>query len=172
MSTVAWIACGYHAVYGGAGGTALHVTLARSLVSDGIASDEVLAGMREELAVQGLLESGDGYPRAEVEVLRADATSEGIQAAGSGVLARGTAVAMVARAWVVAQRNGPPARDTGDMRAAVVVALDEAAGGLDPRAAVFHDADARRAAGRRLGHKLALKLVGAPSSTDEDLNRP
>src|SRR5687767_11954285 len=70
-------ACGYRAVYGGAGGARLHVALVRSLVPDAVASDEVVAGVRERLAREGMLADGDGYPRIEVEVLRADEIAEG-----------------------------------------------------------------------------------------------
>ena len=77
-----------------------------SRVPDAVASDEVLAGVREELARGGALASGDGYPRCEVEILRADEASEGIAAApdAAGRLqpqSRATRVGLVARAWVL-----------------------------------------------------------------------
>ncbi len=71
---LALAACGYKPIAGaaGAGGERLHVVLASSNVPDAIASDEVVAGVRDELARAGALAAGDGYPRCEVEVLRAD----------------------------------------------------------------------------------------------------
>lgn len=163
------VGCGYQPVYGRAGGMHLHVKLVRSLVVDAIASDEVAAGVREEFARAGCLEAGEGFPRAELEVLRSDAESEGIAARG-GPVARATNVALVARAWVVASKGAPAAADTGDFRAEETVSLDVVGTAPDPRAAAFHDADALRSAARRLGRKLALKLLGAPPATEEDVD--
>ncbi|HEY8086996.1 MAG TPA: hypothetical protein VIF09_04105, partial [Polyangiaceae bacterium] len=70
------LSCGYHAAYG-AGGR-LHVHVVRSMVPDAVAADEVASGVREELAREGALEAGDGYPRVEIEVLREDEQSEGV----------------------------------------------------------------------------------------------
>jgi hypothetical protein len=137
-------------------------------VPDAVAADEVASGVREELARAGALEAGEGYPRVEIEVLRGDETSEGVAAGSSGPLARGTGVAVVARAWVASAENAPPQADTGDMRAEESIAVDEAAaGGADPRASFFHHADASRAAARRLGRKLAARLLGQPSASED-----
>ncbi len=46
-------ACGYHAVYGAGAPPKLHVVLARTMIADVVASDEVVAGLREELARAG-----------------------------------------------------------------------------------------------------------------------
>jgi hypothetical protein len=174
------LSCGYHAVYGGQDGERLHVKVMRSMVPDAIAADEVAAGVREQLAREGALEAGEGYPRVEIEVLRADETSEGI-AAGTGAagaaapVARGTGVALVARAWLARSPDAPPERDTGDVRAEESIAVDEIAQAgqpgpttaLDPRASSFHRADALRAAGRRLGRKLALRVTGQPAASED-----
>src|SRR5260370_37782406 len=98
--SLAFSACGYHAVYGGTP-SRLHVVLVRTLVPDVVASDEVVAGLREELARAGALEPGEGFPRVEVEVLRADEASEGIVAGPSGPVSRATDVGLAARAWIV-----------------------------------------------------------------------
>src|ERR1019366_8605647 len=103
--------------------------LVRTLIADVVASDEVAAGVREELARAGMLEGGDGYPRVEIEVLRAS--------------------------------------DTGDLRAAETIAVDEGPAGPDPRASAFHEADALRAAARRLGRTLAYKVTGEPGASDD-----
>lgn len=164
--------CGYHPIYGGTGFEPLHVKIVRTLVPDATAVDEVASGMREELSRSGALAPGDGYPRAEVEVLRSDETSEGIAAGASGPVARGIEVGLAARAWIVRVPHGPPQSDTGDLRSDEVVTVDESGGLLDPRAAVFHTADARRSAARRLGRKLAAKLLGYPAVTEEPFELP
>lgn len=161
--------CGYHAV---AGGTApserFAVVLSHSNVPDVVASDEVVAGVREELSRLGALRPGDAYPRCEIEVLRADELSDGIAAVrdpaqGGGLqpTARGTRVGVVARAWIVRAQDGPRERDTGDVRA-----LDEIATAPNAKAASFQYSDAMRAAGRRVGHQLGAHLVGLPSTTE------
>src|SRR5215831_5383803 len=112
-------ACGYRSLYSGQGGAHLHVVLVRSAVVDAVAADEVVTGLREALARDGSLEPGDGYPRVEVEVLRADEASEGIAAptGAAAPAARGVEVGLVARAWIVAAAGAQAERDTGDVRA-------------------------------------------------------
>ena len=165
-------ACGYHAVYGDRPPLRLHVKLVRTLIADVVASDEVAAGLREELARAGALDGGDGYPRVEIEVLRASDASEGIAAsapagAGARPAARALDVGISARAWVVRAPGAAPESDTGDLRSEETIAVDEAASGPDPRASAFHEADALRAAARRLGRRLAYKVTGEPASNDE-----
>jgi hypothetical protein len=147
----------------------LHVKLARTLVPDAVASDEVATGAREELARAGMLEPGDGWPCVEVEVLRADETSEGIAAGTSAPRARATGVALVARAWITTAENAPPQSDTGDVRAEETIAVDEDAQtrAPDPRTSTFHHADALRAAARRLGRQLARRVMGLPAASDD-----
>jgi hypothetical protein len=161
------VGCGYRAVYGGGNPERMHVKLVRTLVPDAIASDEVASGAREELARQGALEAGDGYPRVEIEVLRADEASEGIAAGANGPLARGTDVAIVGRAWLMRAPGGPQEGDSGDLRAEEVVTVDVTQRALDPRASAFHHADALRAAARRLGAKLAHKVMGQPAASED-----
>ncbi len=104
-------------------------------------------------------------------MLRGDEASEGIAAGANGPLARGTGVAVVARAWVAAAADAPPQADTGDMRAEESIAVDvTGGGGPDPRASGFHHADASRAAARRLGHKLGARLLGQPSASEDTAN--
>jgi hypothetical protein len=160
--------CGYRTVYA-TDAARLHVRLARTLVADAVASDEVASGAREELARAGMLEAGEGWPCVEVEVLRADETSEGVAAGAGGPVARATGVALVARAWIETEKDAAPQSDTGDVRAEETIAVDEdlATRAPDPRASVFHHADALRAAARRLGRQLARRLMGLPAASDD-----
>jgi hypothetical protein len=158
--------CGYRPVHGGTATERFAVVLASSNVPDAVASDEVVAGVRDELARAGALRAGESYPRCEIEVLRADETSEGIAAApnAQGVLlpdARATRVGIVARAWVVRSKDGPRERDTGDVRTMETVAVAP-----DARVATFRHADALRAASRRTGQRMGSRLLGLPSASD------
>ena len=161
-------ACGYQPVHGGGASTEpLHVVISVSKVPDAVASDEVLAGVREELARGGALASGDGFPRCEIEILRADEASEGIAATTDpdGRLApqsRATRVGLVARAWVMRTAGGERERDTGDVRVfeTVIVAPDA-------RTSTFRQSDALRVAGRRVGRRLGSRILGLPAAADE-----
>ena len=156
--------CGYHAVYASGEGARFHVVLVRSLVPDAVSADEVLSGAREELAREGALAAGDGYPRVEIEVLRLDETSEGISApkGSPSPIARGTEVAVVARAWLVASKDAPREHDTGDVRAQDAITI-----GATAQADSFQHADAARAVARRVGQKLARRVLGHPAATQE-----
>ena len=158
--------CGYHAAYGGQEPGRLHVKLVRTLVPDAVASDEVLSGLREELLREGALEPGDGWPRAEIEVLRATESSEGIAARAGGPFARGIDVGVTGRAWIVPVPGAAPERDTGDMGAEEVISVDETAGVVDLRSSWFHQSDAMRAAARQLGRSLARKLMSRSAASE------
>jgi hypothetical protein len=158
---------GYEPVHGGGAAERLSVVLSESKVPDAVASDEVVAGVREELARGGTLASGAGYPRCEVEILRLDEAAEGIaatpdQAGALSPRARATRVGLVARAWVLKAPGAERERDTGDVRAFETVAVAP-----DARGATFRHSDALRAAGRRLGRRLASRIMGLPSASDE-----
>src|ERR1700689_4771834 len=167
LTALALSACGYQPVYSSSP-SRLHVKLVRSLVADAVASDEVASGVREELARAGALVPGDAYPRVEIEVLRADESSEGIAAVAGQPVARGTDVAIVARAWIARGPDASPEADTGDMRAEESIGVDETGAGTpDPRASGFHHADALRAAARRVGHSLGARVLGLPAASEE-----
>jgi hypothetical protein len=55
------------------------------------------------------------------------------------------------------------------LRAEETIAVDESAAGPDPRASSFHEADALRAAARRLGRSLGAKVTGQPASSDDGI---
>ncbi|HVJ93527.1 MAG TPA: hypothetical protein VM580_27185 [Labilithrix sp.] len=158
--------CGYRPVHDVTARERYAVVLASSSVADAVASDEVVAGVRDALARSGALAIGESYPRCEVEVLRADEASEGVAATSNpdGVLvpeARATRVGVVARAWIVRSNGGLRERDTGDVRA-----LEIAEAAPDARTATFRHADAIRAAGRRVGRRMGARLLGLPSASD------
>jgi hypothetical protein len=158
--------CGYHPLHGGES-EHMHVVLTQSKVPDAVASDEVLAGAREELARDGALAGGSGFPRCEIEVLREDEASEGIASATDAAgqrtpVSRATRVGLVARAWVLRAPGGEHERDTGDVRAFATVAVAP-----DARSGAFRESDALRAAGHRLGRRLAARILGIPAPTDE-----
>lgn len=166
LLVIALLGCGYRPVHGGARDERLAVVRATSSIPDAVASDEVLAGVRDELARAGALAPGDGYPRCEVEVLRADEISEGISAvtAPDGRLvpeSRATRVGLLVRAWV-ARQPGSVERDTGDVRAFETVAVAP-----DARGAWFRHTDALRAAGRRAGRRLGARILGFPAASED-----
>jgi hypothetical protein len=161
-------ACGYRPLYGGAAaGEKFAVVLASSKIPDAIAADEVLAGVRDELARRGALASGNGFPRCEVEVVRADEDSDAMAAMPNAdgralPMSRATRVSLVARGWVVWSPQAPIDRDTGDMRAFETVATS-----ANARSAVFQHDDALRAAGRRVGRILGARILGLPAASED-----
>ncbi len=167
-------ACAYRPVYGPGSPPRLHVKLLRTLVPDAVASDEVASGVREELARAGALADGDGWPQLQIEVLREDESSDGIASAARNPYARGIILGLVARAWILASPGAVPEHDTGDVRAADVVAVDARGPSGAERsetASTFHTADALRAAARRLGHKLGQSVQGFAVPNEEPFDR-
>ena len=164
------ISCGYGPVYSADSSQKLAVALVSARTSDAVASDEVVAGVRDTLAKEGALAPGESYPRVEVEVLREDETSEGIVGAstpsGHVPVARGTEVGVVARAWIVRDAAKNHEADTGDMRSFDLVGAPQEGSGLAAEA-LRHD-DALRATARRLGQRLALRVLGHPVSSQEE----
>ncbi len=162
-------ACGYSPLYSAPSGERLSVALVGARTGDAITSDEVVAGVRDALAKEGALAPGSTYPRVEVEVLRVDETSEGIAAVetpgGHVPRARATEVGVVARAWIARDASGSHEADTGDLRSLDVAAAPSEGDSLSAEA-MRHD-DALRATARRLGQRLALRVLGHPVSPNE-----
>jgi len=159
-------ACGYDPVHASTSAERFAVVLAGSNVPDVAASDEVLAGVRDELARRGALAAGGAYPRCEVEVLRSDEQSEGIAAVENGEgrvvpQSRATRAGLVVRAWIVRTKDGPRERDTGDIRS-----LETVATASDAKTASFRHGDALRAAGRRAGRVVGARVLGLPAAGD------
>jgi len=159
--------CGYHAQYAEGAAARFHVALVRSRVADAIAGDEVVSGVRDALARDGALAAGQGWPRVEIEVLRADEVSEGVAAGADGAPhARATEVGVVARAWVVRAEGGDREDDTGDVRAFDAVTSEAPSQSTLPGETLRHD-DALRAVARRVGRRLGMRVLGHPVSRDE-----
>lgn len=175
--------CGYRPLYAGEQGEErFAVTGISPLVADASVVAEVEAGVRAGLARAALLRGGGGYPRVVVEVLRIDTQSEGIAAVPGGVrppevggvvvagagplqpLARGTRVGVVARAWLERAEGGPRERQTGDLRAVDVMEVES-----DARLEALRLDDASRAAARRLGERLARRVLGEPEAPDDGM---
>lgn len=158
----AFAGCGYHPLYATPGGEAFHVHLAKNQTASAIVGEEVLRGARETLAKEGALASGDGYPRLEIEVLRADETSEGVMQAGtvSGVQprARASELAVIARGFVARRAGASAELDTGDMRAEDLVGAPLG----DATREVWQREDSLRAVAHRLGGRIALRILGHP----------
>ncbi len=147
----------------------LSVALVGARTADATTSDEVIAGVRDTLAKEGALSPGGNYPRVEVEVIRADETSEGIAAvdtpSGHVPRARSTEVGIVARAWIARNASGAHEADTGDVRAFDLVASPGEQDSLTAEP-LRHD-DALHATARRVGQRLALRVLGHPAANDE-----
>jgi hypothetical protein len=177
LAALAAASCGYRAVYG-ADTERVHVVQVRAEVADAVAADEVTSGVREELAREGALEGGDGYPRVEVEVTRLDEASDAIAASGAPgarqPVARATQVGVVARAWLVRAAGGEHERDTGDVRVLLATSATTAAGSTGsanpPAIDELHHLDALRAAGRRAGVRLARRILGQPAPESDLLD--
>ncbi len=159
------VACGYQPLYATPGGEAYHVHLAKNVTASAVVADEVLRGARETLAKEGALASGDGYPRLEIEVLRADETSEGVVSvdtpSGAQPRAPATDMAVVARAYVLRRAGGASEIDTGDLRAEAVTGAPLG----DSTREVWQREDSLRAVARRLGGRLARRILGHPVVT-------
>lgn len=183
LVTVLAVACGYRPVLGTGTDRRYHVALVENLVADAVVADEVVAGLREELARYGALLPDDGYPRVEVEVLRQDEEAEGVVAGSVGgpsggggraeqqPLARGLRRSVVGRAGVRRSPQDETEGDTADVRVVDVLSNENAKGGegtgAGVSAAFFSGADLSRVAARRLGRRLARRVLGLPGPQDE-----
>jgi hypothetical protein len=145
---------------------------APSLAADTAVVAEVEAGVRSGLARAGALQGGNGYPRVVVEVLRIDSTSEAVVVASrgpslgqaAGPISRGTRIGIWARAWLERADGRGRERDTGDVQAADIMAVEP-----DTRLEALRLDDASRAAARRLGERLARRLLGEPDAPDDGI---
>jgi hypothetical protein len=79
-------------------------------------------------------------------------------------IARGTRIGVLARAWVERTDGGPKERQTGDLRAVEVMSVES-----DARLEALRLDDASRAAARRLGERLARRVMGEPEAPDDGM---
>ncbi len=121
------------------------------------------AGARSELARAGVLATGAqasaGAAAIEIELVRVEEEGVGIAVdpgAGAAPLARGLRVTVTGRARLWAA--GELLRETGDVRASLTVSRGQG----DAAAMAAAREDAARLAGRRLGERLARRILGIP----------
>ena len=159
FTAVTWglVGCGYRSPYDAASVARLSVAPAPMKTPHFEALQAALSGVRAGLSQAGALESGTSFPRVVVEVLRVDEVAAGIQAAdGELPLARGSAVGVVARAWIVRGPGGEPDNATGDVRRVEYVGQ-----GSEPMTGEYAYTSAVRSAARRVGEALARRILGA-----------
>jgi hypothetical protein len=159
--------CGYRPALEGSSSWRLSVAAAPMKTPHFEALQATLSGVRAGLSQAGSLEAGTGFPRVVVEVIRVDELPTGIAASGpeqSIPLARGSAVGVVARAWVIESPGKAPANETGDIRRVEYVGQ-----GSEPMASEYAYASAVRSAGRRVGEALARRILGAAEPGTEPM---
>ncbi len=161
--------CGYEPVFGGAAPAAqLTVATAPYATARVEVVQAAVAGARSELGRAGVLDAGTGYPRLVVEVTRVDELSTGIRPSDAEPgerlvpLARGSAVAVVGRAWVETSAGSGPERDTGDLRRVEFVES-----GPNAVADSLRFDQALASAARRLGRDLVRRVLGEPVPGNE-----
>lgn len=157
------VSCGYRPEQALSESAPLCVRAAPPKVPDASAIQAVLDGARDELARHDSL--GSSYPCLVIEVLRIDEAGTGV-VAGSGnseqPFARGVSLGVVARGWVEQSPNGAASRDTGDVRRVARAAAVPSG----PSDTIRHG-DELRAAGERVGHAVAARVLGLPEPADE-----
>ena len=125
------------------------------------------AGARSELARAGVLATGAqasaGAAAIEIELVRVEEEGAGIAVdpgAGAAPLARGLRVTVTGRArlWAAGGQRPTPLRETGDVRASFTISRGQG----DAAATAAAREDAARIAGRRLGERLARRILGVP----------
>lgn len=159
------VGCGYEPVYGGERPqTRLTVHAAPASTPHTEAVAAVLTGTRRSLSAAGVLKAGESYPKVFVEVVRVDEQAAGMSAVErDGELqpsGRGSAVAVVARAWVEEVEHGPHQRDTGDVRRSATFAS-----GATASTDQLAYEEALRSAGHAVGQSLGRRILGEPEPT-------
>lgn len=159
------VGCGYEPVYGGARPQVrltVHAAPASAPNAEAVAA--VVNGARRSLSAAGVLRPGEGYPRVLIEVVRVDEQAAGMVAVDRDgqqtPSARGSSVAVVARAWVEEFEHAPHERDTGDVRRSATFASGETASEDELR----YEA-ALRSVGHAVGQSLGRRILGEPEPT-------
>jgi len=174
LPTALWfvLGCGYAPAYGGERPSSrLTVVQSPSRAAEAGAMIAVLDGLRGELSRQGVLRPGTGFPRVVVELVRVDERSSGQRAVtnstgvGEGALAqaRGSLVAVTARAWIEEGPHQRPLRDTGDVRRTAMHASGSGLIDVDRRETAL------RVAGQAVGAALGRRVVGEVEPKDEPM---
>jgi hypothetical protein len=164
--------CGYVPAYGGERPEArLSVAAAPHKTPQLEVVQSVLSGVRAQLSTAGVLKPGNEHPLMLVEVLRVDELSSGIAALLPDPtsterlpLARGSAVGVLGRAWVVEAPGQEPSRDTGDIRRVEHYRNEDE---IAPE--VIRHGEALHAAARQLGKALARRILGEPDTAVEPM---
>lgn len=163
----ALVSCGYRPAYEPRA-TRLSVAAAPMKTPHFEALQAALSGVRDELSQAGSLQADARFPQVVVEMLRVDELPAGIAAVSGGSAsvpaARGSAVGVVARAWIVESAGRPPVNETGDVRRVEYVAQ-----GSEPMAAEFAYSSAVRSAARSVGEALARRILGAAEPAADPL---
>lgn len=142
-------------------------------IPSAVAAVAAEAGARAELARAGMLASCSPRSSSEcsvilIEILRLEEETAGIAADGSpfagppAPMARGLRVTVTGRARLVA-RGADAARDTGDVRSSFVLGRGDG----DAASISVAREEAVRIAARRLGERLAGRILGVPDASDE-----
>ncbi len=169
VALVAAAGCGYRPVHGASNeAEAYGVVTVAARVTPTSAADAVAVGVRDALAEGGALRGGEGYPRVEIEVVRIDEEADAIgvvQPTPGGrhfPRARGVRIGVVGRAWLRRRAEAGPELDTGDVRVFSSLGADSSP---DLGALRARDA-AAEAAGREVGHRLGMRLLGHPAVSE------
>lgn len=157
---------------------ALRLGLVRAISPE--ASVDMLQGARSVLAKAGML-SGEACDEAEpqscallvIDLLRIDEESAapGWDESENAVIARGIRVRVLGRARLYRRDEAQTLlRDTQDMEAGVLIARGGPDTNTNSKNFNFNRSQALSAAARRLGERLAQKILGLPSSGPDEIS--
>ena len=156
MALGVWVqGCGYHLANGSA--EVFAPELGEVSTPHAAVAAALLEGARAELGRHGALGAG---PPLRIDLLRVEERAEGIVAVAGAPQARAIRLRVVGRARVgggTSSSDRGALRDTGDVEDAEIISV---AG--DPRLGLVGAEDAAAAAARRLGARLARRILGYP----------
>jgi len=168
LAVAGCLGCGYRPLAAhGAGEQRLSVVAGARTVPAARAHDALVVATAGRLAEAGELAGGAGYPRLEVELVRIDETAEALAPSGERPLARGLRITATGRARVLRGPSEEPAFDTGDMSAHAFVSAGGAGTAGSAASPLALRDEAAALAARALGRRLAERVLGLPSPSDE-----
>lgn len=160
--------CGYRPAYADRPEVRYSVSAAPFSTPHPGAVAAALSGVRAALSKARALSPGAGYPRVVVELLRVDELPAGLASvqAGSALvpLGRGSAVGVVARAWVETSNGAAPTDETGDLRR-----VDYVAQGADAIPSAYAYENAVESAARRSGEALGARILGIAEPANDPM---